>query len=192
RAARWLPVIMLVVVALLGFGLGRCAPSLELGDDPSEARSDETWTCSLHPQIRQPQPGQCPICGMDLIPLGEPAIGDQVELSDRAAALARITTVEVHRSATPGVDLRLLGRVEIDVSRVRNVSAWIGGRIDKLHVRETGTVVRRGQTIATLYSPEIYAAHQDLLTAAKQVAKLRDASELARSSAEATLDAARE
>src|SRR5690606_21957964 len=65
-------------------------------------------------------------------------------------------------------------------------------RIDKLHVRETGTVVRRGQTIATLYSPEVYAAHQDLLTAAKQAAKLRDASELARSSAEATLEAARE
>lgn len=192
RAARLLPVLLLVAVAVLSFGLGRCAPSLQLDQEPHQAHSEETWTCSMHPQIRQPQPGQCPICGMDLIPLDEAAVGDRVELSDRAAILARITTVEVERIATPGVDLRLLGRVEIDESRVRNVSTWIGGRIDKLHVRETGTVVRRGQTIATLYSPEIYAAHQDLLTAAKQVAKLRDASELARSSSEATLEAARE
>jgi len=193
-ARRLLPYLLVALVAVLGFGLGRCLPPLALDDDHEGAaeHGDEIWTCSMHPQVRQPQPGQCPICGMDLIPLGEAAVGDQVELSDRAAILARIQTVEVVRIATPGVDLRLLGRVEVDESRVRNVSAWIGGRVDKLHVRETGTVVRRGQTIATLYSPEIYAAHQDLLTAAKQVARLRDASEIARSSAEAMLAAARE
>jgi membrane fusion protein, copper/silver efflux system len=190
-AARLLPYLALALVALLAFGLGRCAPRLGTRAERTEA-SDEIWTCSMHPQVRAPEPGLCPICAMDLIPLGEIATGDQVELSPRAAALARIQTAEVVRIATPGVDLRLLGRVEVDESRVRNVSAWIGGRIDKLHVRETGTVVRRGQTIATMYSPEIYGAHQDLLTAARQVAKLGGASELARSSAEATLAAARE
>ncbi|MFO7565786.1 MAG: efflux RND transporter periplasmic adaptor subunit [Enhygromyxa sp.] len=191
-ALGWRHLALLVTVALLGFGLGRCAPRIELAEQPAATDTGEIWTCSMHPQIRQPEPGQCPICGMDLIPLDEAASGDQVELSERAAKLAKIETQEVVRIATPGIDLRLLGRVEVDESRVRNVSAWIGGRIDKLHVRETGTVVRRGQTIATMYSPEIYTAHQDLLSAAKQVARLRDASELARSSAEATLTAARE
>ncbi len=192
-ASRWLPFILAALLGLIGFGLGRCAPKLELdADEHGHAETGEIWTCSMHPQIRQTEPGACPICGMDLIPLDQAAVGARVELSDRAATLARIETAEVVRIATPELDLRLLGRVEIDENRVRNVSAWIGGRIDKLHVRETGTVVRRGQTIATLYSPEVYAAHQDLLTAAKQVAKLRDASELARSSAEATLEAARE
>jgi Cu(I)/Ag(I) efflux system membrane fusion protein len=195
----WLPWLLAPILALLAFGLGRCAPELaELAEPEDHAEhaegEAEIWTCSMHPQIRQPEPGQCPICGMDLIPLSdmEAASGDRVVLSDRAATLARIQTVEVERIATPGVDLRLLGRVEVDESRIRNISAWIGGRIDKLHVRETGTVVRRGQTIATLYSPEVYAAHQDLLTAKRQVTKLRSASELARSSAEATLAAARE
>jgi Cu(I)/Ag(I) efflux system membrane fusion protein len=193
--ARWLPIVVGLVVLLVGVGVGRWFPRLDSDSGQGEGAVGETeqiWTCSMHPQIRQHEPGQCPICGMELIPLDEAAVGTQVELSDRAATLARITTTEVVRIATPEVDLRLLGRVEVDESRIRNVSAWVGGRIDKLHVRETGTVVRRGQTIATLYSPDVYAAHQDLLTAAKQVAKLRDASELVRNSAEATLESARE
>ncbi len=194
-AKRWLPILLALIVAVLGFALGRCSSSVELAEPDEQAESAEVWTCSMDPQVRAPGPGACPICGMDLIPLdsaaGAAAQG-QVELSERAAKLARISTTEVVRIATPELDLRLLGRVEIDESRIRNVSAWVGGRVDKLHVRETGTVVRRGQTVATLYSPDVYAAHQDLLTAARQVAKLRDASELARSSAAATLEAARE
>ncbi|PRP90643.1 Cation efflux system protein CusB precursor [Enhygromyxa salina] len=190
----WLPWVLVPLVAFVAFGLGRCVPRLRSPEPESAEVEAEVWTCSMHPQVRQPEPGACPICGMDLIPLSEHAAGsiDQVELSDRAALLARIETVEVERIATPGVDLRLLGRIEIDESRARNVSAWIGGRVDKLLVRETGASVRRGQAIASLYSPEVYAAHQDLLTAARQVAKLGNASELARSSAEATLAAARE
>ncbi|KIG14464.1 putative Co/Zn/Cd efflux system membrane fusion protein [Enhygromyxa salina] len=192
----WLPWLLVPIVALLAFGLGRCVPELVTPAKPNDhAHEDsaEVWTCSMHPQVRQPTPGDCPICGMDLIPLTDVGGGsEQVVLSKRAAVLARIETVAVQRIATPGVDLRLLGRVEVDESRMRNVSAWIGGRVDKLFVRETGTVVRRGQPIASLYSPEVYAAHQDLLTANKSVTKLRNASELARSSAEATLAAARQ
>ncbi|PRQ08155.1 efflux RND transporter periplasmic adaptor subunit [Enhygromyxa salina] len=194
----WLPWLLVPIVAVLMFGLGRCVPELAAppaeDDGHAHETSDEVWTCAMHPQVRQPDPGACPICGMDLIPLSDLGDGgsEQVQLSERAAVLARIETVAVERIATPGVDLRLLGRVEVDESRVRNVSAWIGGRVDKLYVRETGTVVRRGQPIATLYSPEVYAAHQDLLTATKSVAKLRNASDLARSSAEATLAAARQ
>ena len=197
--AGWLPWILLPLAIVAAFLIGRCAgvddrvPAAqhEHHDEPDEA---QTWTCSMHPQIQQPEPGQCPICGMDLIPLGDlgEQEGDRVTLSDRARTLARIETVAVERIATPGVDLRLLGRVEVDESRVRNVSAWIGGRVDKLLVRETGTVVRRGQAIADLYSPEVYAAHQDLLTAKRSVDKLAGGSELARSSAESALAAARE
>ena len=190
----WLPWLLAPIVLLVGFGLGRLMPRLSPAVTSEQPGSEqaEVWTCSMHPQIRQSEPGLCPICAMDLIPLTELDVGDAVTLSDRAATLAQIQTVEVERIATPGVDLRLLGRVEVDESRVRNVSAWIGGRVDKLDVRETGTVVKRGQVIATLYSPEVYAAHQDLLTATKQVNKLRNASDIARSSAEATLLAARE
>lgn len=202
-AARALPWVLVPLVGLFAFGLGRCVPRLGAGEgedghahgsDAGEGEA-EVWTCSMDPQVRQPEPGACPICGMDLIPLGDlEAEGgsDLVALSDRAAKLARIETAEVQRLLTPDVDLRLLGRIEVDENRVRNVSAWIGGRVDKLHVRETGKVVKRGQAIASLYSPEIYSAHQDLITAVRQVARFRDGNDLARASAESALEAARE
>lgn len=86
----------------------------------------------------------------------------------------------------------MVGRVEVDESRLRTVTAWIGGRVDRLHVRETGAVIRQGQAIATLYSPEVYSAHQDLLVAKRQLTRLGSASELARRGAEAALEAARD
>lgn len=150
----------------------------------------------MHPQIRQPEPGQCPICGMDLIPLetGQSAQPEpnQVTMSARARALAQLRTTEVRRLASSGATLRMLGRVDYDENTLQTVTAWIGGRIDRLNVRVTGERVRRGQVLASLYSPEVYAAHQDLMTAKAQLERLAAGSEIARSSAQAALAAARE
>ena len=187
-----------LLVALLAFSLGRCLPrgdaAITPGDDQDEADAD-LWTCSMHPQVRQEAPGVCPLCGMELIPatsVPEAAASEAVELSPRAATLAQLRTAAVERMAAPGVDLRLLGRVELDENRVRNVSAWIPGRIDTLLVRETGASLRRGQTVAKLYSPEVYAAHQDLITARRQAERSAGASELAAQSAAKLLEAAQE
>jgi Cu(I)/Ag(I) efflux system membrane fusion protein len=87
---------------------------------------------------------------------------------------------------------RLLGIVEPAQTRVRTVTAWTNGRIDDLKVAADGERVRRGQTIATMYSPEIYAAHRDLLAAKEQVTKLGSAGDFARRSAERTLESARQ
>lgn len=190
---------MVVLGALIGaFVLGRVSGSDEHGDHGASpaASSATTWTCSMHPQIRQPEPGTCPLCGMDLIPAtsGESASADpsHLTMSERAVALARIRTTEVRRLDTGGPAVSLFGRVEVDESTLTTVTSWIAGRIDRLHVSVTGQRVRRGQTIATLYSPEVYAAHQELLVAQRQVERLASASELARSGAEAAREAARQ
>jgi membrane fusion protein, copper/silver efflux system len=154
------------------------------------------WTCAMHPQIRQPEPGKCPICGMDLVKVtgdgDDDARPDRVTLSPRAQALARLRTTTVHRMVDPTAELRLLGRIEADETRSRAVTAWIGGRIDRLHVRTTGERVRAGQTIATLYSPEVLAAHQDLIAAGRQVTRMGAATPTARTAAEAAREAARD
>jgi membrane fusion protein, copper/silver efflux system len=98
----------------------------------------------------------------------------------------------VRRMDDPSAEVRLLGRVEPDERTSKTVTAWVGGRIDRLHVKVTGERVRAGQTIATLYSPEVLAAHQDLIAARRQVDRMKAASETARSGAEAALGAARE
>ncbi|HJL21335.1 MAG TPA: efflux RND transporter periplasmic adaptor subunit, partial [Polyangiaceae bacterium LLY-WYZ-15_(1-7)] len=163
--------------------------------------AESVWTCSMHPQIRSNSPGDCPICGMDLVPASsveEESSPARIALSERARTLARVRTARVGEGAPTanGPTRRFVGRVAVDETRVRVVTSWIGGRIDRLHVRATGERVRRGQTVATLYSPEVYAAHQELLAAKRQVARLGEgestAATLARRSAEAALEAARE
>lgn len=196
-------VLILVVGLVIGaslVGLRSCgAPD---GDHAEHAqasdRSSETiWTCSMHPQIRQPEPGQCPICGMDLIPVtsgddGAASGPNQVVLSERAKALAKLRTAPVRRQADATADLRLLGRFEPNETTLKTVTAWTGGRIDRLHVNVTGERVRAGQVIATLYSPEVFAAHQDLLVAKRQVDRMQSSPEASRQAAGAALDAARE
>lgn len=192
-------VILAVVSALiLGIAVGvfvRSDRPEMVAPPAADAVGATTYTCSMHPQIRSEEPGQCPICGMDLVPVAE---GDdstsptRVQLSERAKALARIRTVKVVNLAEGSTELRLLGRIDEDETRVRTVTAWTAGRIDRLHVATTGETVRAGQTIATIYSPEIYTAHRDLLQARRQLATLSSDLAFARSSAEATIEAARQ
>lgn len=199
--ARARRVVPWVLVAALAFGAGMLArgagrPAEHVHPPAGTADAATVWTCSMHPQIRRNEPGQCPICGMDLIPASGASEAstrpERVTLSDRAQALSRLRTTEVRRREGSAVDVRLLGRVEPQESAARTVTAWVGGRIDRLHVRVTGQRVSAGQVIATLYSPEVYAAHQDLLSAKRQLARMAAASPIARTAAEAALGAARD
>lgn len=158
------------------------------------ASATTAYTCSMHPQVRQAEPGACPLCGMDLIPAGDDsaAAPTEIRLSPRARALARLRTTTVRRQSDSAAELRLLGRIEPAETTRRNVTTWVAGRIDRLHLNTTGERVRKGQVIATLYSPEVYSAHQDLLTARAQVARLGAGAPAALAAAEGALRAARE
>jgi Cu(I)/Ag(I) efflux system membrane fusion protein len=134
---------------------------------------------------------------MDLIPVtqDDEAAGageGRVVLSDRAKALAKLRTARVERRAQASTDLRLLGRIEANETTLRTVTAWTGGRIDRLYVNTTGEKVKSGQSIASIYSPEVYAAHQDLIVAGKQVARMANSPESSRAAAAAALEAARD
>ncbi len=170
--------------------------SKEGGHEHSEEEASEVWTCSMHPQIRADEPGACPICGMDLIVVSEgPTVGgglERVSLSESAKIRAKIRTTPVKNLHAGGLERRLLGRVDYDETRLRTVTSWIGGRIDRLNIRTTGQRVKKGQIIATLYSPEVFGAHQDLLVAKKQLQQLKGATENARLGAELALKASKD
>ena len=195
-----LPWLAGVLACVLAFGLGTCLASGDgetaaAPDAPLEVEEGTIWTCSMHPQIRSPEPGQCPICGMDLIPVtsssAQPA-PNQVVLSERAKTLARIRTTEVERHGAGTRGRRLLGRVSYDETNLATVTSWISGRIDRLLVEVTGQSVRRGQVIARLYSPEVFSAHQDLLQAKRQVDRLSGGTDTAQRTAQAAYRAARQ
>ncbi len=134
----------------------------------SEAGSETTYTCSMHPQVRQPEPGRCPICEMQLIPLEETRSDNplRLEMSQEAVKLADIQTTTVGVAAAGrGEVLRLNGKIQADERRTFSQVAHIPGRIEKLHVSFTGEQVRQGQPLATIYSPPLITAQQELLEA---------------------------
>jgi len=190
-------VLIAVILAFLaGLRLGAPAQThpTQQGHEGQHATKDTVWTCSMHPQFKLPEPGQCPICAMDLIPLvasdEDAEKVTQVSLSERAKILAQVRTTPVRRAET-GVEVRLLGRLESDETRERTVTPWTAGRIDRLLVNNVGAGVGPGQVIAHLFSPEVYSAHQDLIQAKRQRASLREGLAGAQTAASAALEAAR-
>ncbi len=138
-------------------------------DHGTENGEPQMWTCSMHPQIMLPEPGDCPICGMDLIPAEQGAGGlttDQFKMTENALALANIQTTLVGGSGLEDNTLVLSGKVmeneELNAVQV----SYFAGRIEKLYVNFTGEQVNRGQLLATIYSPELVSAQQELLTTA--------------------------
>ena len=128
-----------------------------------------TWTCSMHPQIKQDKPGQCPICAMDLIPLTTASSGDDIDpdeivLTESAAQLANIQTMVVAKGEAQKT-VYLQGKVHADERNIAELTARFGGRIEKLFVNFTGKNVKKGEKLARLYSPDLITAQRELLEA---------------------------
>jgi Cu(I)/Ag(I) efflux system membrane fusion protein len=117
------------------------------------------------------QPGKCPICGMDLIPLvqtgtSQPLDPDAIHFTREAIALANVLTTTVSRQK-PVSEVRLYGKVQADERRFQSQVSQLPGRIEKLFVNFTGEQVRKGQKLAEIYSPDLVTAQQELIETAK-------------------------
>ncbi|HMP71890.1 MAG TPA: efflux RND transporter periplasmic adaptor subunit [Kiritimatiellia bacterium] len=152
----------------LGYGLGGLRSSHDGSDAVAGAGDAETtYTCSMHPQIRQPGPGLCPLCAMDLIPVGDDAADAgprALKMSDAARELARIETAPVVRGEARA-DLRVAGTLAYDLARVREVVLLADGQLRVLHANVPGMAVAAGDPLAEVYSPEVYAASRELAVA---------------------------
>ena len=160
-------------ILLLGLGLGYLFFHEDhTSDSPlshTHAEQSEVWTCSMHPQIRQESEGQCPICGMDLIPATQSTSNDpvQLEMTSESVKLAQIETTVVGSGSLSGKRIILAGKIQADERRASSQVAHLPGRIEKLFVSFTGERIRAGQKIAQIYSPELITAQQELLEAKK-------------------------
>jgi len=132
----------------------------------------QLWTCSMHPQIKMEKPGNCPICGMELIPLedtkneGENIASNEIVMSEEAIQLANIQISKIVKSNAKK-EIRLLGTIKPDERRLFSQVSHIPGRIEKLYINFTGEKVRKGQKIVRLYSPELISAQKELFEAIK-------------------------
>ena len=195
--------VIAVVLMAAGFAVGYAVSSAGEGTalgEPhtqgAETQGARKWYCSMHPQIIRDQPGLCPICEMPLIPMPESiaaaASPRELAVSEAAAKLMDIQTSPVERRFVAN-DVRMVGKVDCDETRVKHITAWVGGRLDRLYVDFTGTTVRKGDHMVYLYSPELISGQAELLQAVKAAKDISEtASDYLAKSTAATLDAARE
>jgi len=186
--------IGLIVIAFLAGTVMSSGGGKEAHESHSELVEAQTWTCSMHPNVQLPEPGQCPICFMDLIPLATDGDGlkpNQLALSEDAAKLADIQTVTVSYGKAE-MDIHLSGKIVYDETRIGNITAWVPGRLERMFVDYTGITVKKGDHMMALYSPELYATQEELIQARKLVESSSSQSTLGRQTLQSTLQAARE
>lgn len=167
--------LLYVGLVMLGLVLGKFFFSGSFDNTDTHNHNEEAmstsefWTCSMHSQIRQTEPGDCPICGMDLIPaeVGDDGLSaNQFKMTKNALALANVQTTVVGTDKSENTGLTLSGKI-VENEELNTVQAsFFSGRIESLKVSFTGERVSRGQLLATIYAPDLIKAQQELLTAA--------------------------
>lgn len=187
-------ILLLLIIPTVFFGCKEAPKEKDKGKEQSPDKKQIIYTCSMHPEIRQPTPGKCPKCGMDLIPAttSEGTSLREYEMSEEAKSLAEIEVMPVERKLV-SVEVRLVGKVDYDETKLANITAYFPGRIEHLWIDYTGIPVDAGHKMATIYSPEILSTQEELLQALKAV-KDSEGSTIAEAKEAAThnLDAVRE
>ncbi len=168
--------LLVVLILAIGFIIGRYMLPSNQTIKPSHHQTissseHQDYTCSMHPQIRQNEPGKCPICGMDLIPLTQKTEKGESNpyvhtMSPEAIALANVQTQKV-KIVSPEHEIYLTGKVAVNEQKLAVITANYSGRIEKLFIDFTGQTVSKGQKLASIYSPELVTAQKELIEASK-------------------------
>ncbi len=183
-------IISILIALVIGLGLGylfglqNTTPNTQ--NPTVTARAEVTvFTCSMHPNVRQNEPGLCPLCAMDLTPLDNNSSSDdspiRLEMTEEAIKISNIETTilggnptnsEGNSSSTntsniPEKEIMLTGTVKANETTTSTQTAHVGGRIEQFFVNYTGEKINKGQKIASVYSPELVAAQKELFEAKK-------------------------
>ncbi len=168
---------------ILGFASGAsllltgCGRS-QTGAATADASKEQTlYTCGMHPQVIQREPGNCPICGMKLTPIRKQdatAGGPTAAPESSVIAIDPVTTQNMGiRTALVARGplrraIRTVGVIDYNETTLADVTTKFKGWIEKLYVDATGQRVHRGEPLFEIYSPELYSAQREYLVAIEQ------------------------
>jgi membrane fusion protein, copper/silver efflux system len=169
QVIKYTSIILLLVVSVFG-----CQK--KEGDAAHSAHSGQMYTCPMHPQITEPKPGSCPICGMDLVAVSQTQSEAGIMLSSNQMKLANIQTQAVSSSSIGNNTLLTATTVANGNLRVQ-ISSRVSGRIEKLYVKQVGEQIKKGTPLYDLYSEALLTLQGEYLLAFTQQKALGDTDE---------------
>ena len=163
--------------------------------------------CPMAAEHMQDQPGKCPKCGMTLLEKKEAPAGHEEHTTSTMAApvpgrisislsadkrqMIGLALAKVERRNLTNT-VRTTAVVMHDESRYARIAPRFGGWVRKLHVNFTGAPVEKGQTLFTVYGPELFSTENEYLIAWRGLQQLKaDVSTEQRSAATNLLASAR-
>jgi membrane fusion protein, copper/silver efflux system len=177
--------LTLAILLTVGIGGGYLWFSRHAGHEKENkaGQGPTRYTCPMHPFVIKDKPGSCPICAMNLVPIKKAESGqpqekemtmlEHVSLSPSQMVMANVATVKVDRIPF-SKEIEAVGIVQYDQARQAKVTAWVAGRIDRLHVNTVGAYVSKGRPVAEVYSPDLVSAQQEYLLALKSREQLKN------------------
>ncbi len=169
--------LIYLLLFLPAFGMAACKAKKEEQGAPAGGQEQVYYTCSMHPQIKESQPGKCPICGMRLIEVKKTIDGhsDDIVLTAEQIHLGNITTDSV--TTTDIADkIYLTATLDFNQRTTTAVSTRVMGRIDKLYFKNTGDYVRQGDKLFDIYSEDLNNVKQEYNLALQQQSRVKDPS----------------
>ncbi len=162
--------LLILIGFIIGIAIPKSSSNGNLASQEEEHEHSGLWSCSMHPQIVSETKGNCPICGMDLTPIEENGGLDpsQLLLTEDAAKAAQLSTYVITDSQQEDHTVEISGTVKANLDNQFSEISYVSGRIDYLANPTSGTKVQKGSLIAKLYSPELIAAQQELLSLSKE------------------------
>ncbi|MEO6524344.1 MAG: efflux RND transporter periplasmic adaptor subunit [Mucilaginibacter sp.] len=157
-----------IVALLLVLGVAACKQKPQ---QVAIQQNKAYYTCSMHPQVHEEHPGNCPICGMKLIKVELTgtvgANSDKITLTATQLQLAGIQ-IDTVRDENIGNEKTLTGKVTTNENTAAELSARIAGRVQQLFVRTVGEKITIGQPVYSIYSEDLQEAEKEYLLAKQQ------------------------
>ena len=171
-------ILICILLVVVSFAAGYFFSRTGSSDKGPSAQEAVHYTCPMHPQYISDHPGDCPSCGMRLVPAErEGSSNGKMEMAERAMTVPGTVQISTERQQMMGVrlagvsraagtrHLRTLGRVAADETRIYIVNATIEGWITSTEPIASGDYVKKDQVLARFYSPEFLSATQAMLFA---------------------------
>jgi multidrug efflux pump subunit AcrA (membrane-fusion protein) len=157
----------------IGKATGAQATTLAHDHDHAD---DSYYTCPMHPQIVREQPGDCPVCGMSLVLKKRTEGGGEIGLVEISPTIVQTIGVASERAQRRKLvkTVRTTGRAAFDEKKVKEISAWVPGRIENLYVDFTGDFVKKGEPLLEIYSPQLLTTQQEYLLALKGYGQIQN------------------